>query len=259
MTNQNKQDTIFVEFIQQSVNYDSFDFLAINRDINEPHVKALMESFQKWGSASRTLIVIESKAITGKYKRYYADGQHSVTALKRLGLAVDIKVVRLKDDTEMNVLKFIAMLNNSNVGWSNERYLESFSQIESAPNYKLIKDIKKETGLTMTDLLLIFLNGASKKENKMFKDGELDFPDRKDSDKLLEAVLKVKNEVPNKAFVRRKLIKVFRMAKDYNRMTKAILKTSEALKIACSKWSENETEFYNHLVDVYQAEFKIAK
>jgi len=120
--------------------------------------------------------------------------------------------------------------------------------------YKKLAEVKKEHGFTITDLLYIYLGNGSSKENKMFKGGNLTFIDEADSDKLLKAVVKVKNHIPNKAFVRRSLYKMMRMAKDYNKFADAIIKTATALEIACSSFSENETEFYEHLVRIYQQE-----
>jgi len=106
----------------------------------------------------------------------------------------------------------------------------------------------------MTDLLFIFIGSNNR---KVFTSGEMTFVNEADSMELLDAVMLVKNAIPDKAFVRRSLYKIMRLCKDYNRMSEAILKTSEALKIAHMKFSENEGEFYDHLVKIYKAEFSV--
>jgi hypothetical protein len=74
---------------------------------------------------------------------------------------------------------------------------------------------------------------------------------------MLDAVSLIKNEIPNKAFARRSLYKVLRLSKDYDKMAKAILKASKYLKRANTKFSENEQDFYTHLMEIYRVEFKI--
>jgi tellurite resistance protein len=83
------------------------------------------------------------------------------------------------------------------------------------------------------------------------------FVNEADSMELLDAVMSIKNVIPNKAFVRRSLYKIMRLCKDYKRMAKAVIKTAEALKTAHTKFSENEREFYEHLVKIYKAEFSV--
>ena len=152
--------------------------------------------------------------------------------------------------------KYIATLNNNAKAWSTNVFLEAFAD-NGIVEYKKFKAIMGDTGLTITDLLTIYCGSGSGVANTKFKDGELVFVNEADSDKLLKAVKKVKGHIPNKAYVRRSLYKVMRIAKDYDKLAKAIVRTAKALETACAKFSENEAEFYDHLVDIYKAEFKI--
>jgi hypothetical protein len=132
-------------------------------------------------------------------------------------------------------------------------YLNSFKE-NDIREYKIMSELKIKTGLTMTDLLFIFLGSNNRKE---FTSGQMTFVNEKDSMELLDSVMMVKNAIPNKAFVRRSLYKIMRLCKDYKRMAKAILKTAEALKTAHTKFSENERDFYEHLVKIYKSEFSV--
>ncbi len=67
----------------------------------------------------------------------------------------------------------------------------------------------------------------------------------------------VKNIIPNKAFVRRSLYKIMRLSKDYNKLAKAIVKVSKAMETSLQKFSCDETEFHNHLTNIYRKEFNI--
>ena len=224
-----------------------------NRVIKEMHVKKLMESFSMYGTAAARVIVVKTKAVTGRTEYYVADGQHSIKAASRLKLNLTVMVVELYEDTMINLVKYIALLNNNSKSWSNKNYNNSFYDI---PEYKIFADIMANTGLKVTDLLFIFL-GCSQKQHKVFKSGDMKFADVNDSMLMLDATLVAMPYIPNKSFARRSLYRIFRLCKDYGRMAQAIVKTAEYLKLAQSKFSENETEFYSHLTEIYRAEFKI--
>jgi hypothetical protein len=236
--------------------FRKFKFLSErNRTVDETQVKKLMDSFSTYGTASTKITIVKSKAFSGKDELFTADGQHTMVAATRLGLGVNVFVVRLAEDTPLNVTKYIAALNNNSKAWSTNNFLTAFAN-NGIYEYKKLADVKIQHGLTITDLLYIYLGGGSTKENKMFKNGTLNFIDEADSDKLLMAVVKVKNVIPNKAYVRRSLYKMMRMTNDYDKFAKAIIVAANALKVAQSKFSENEAEFTEHLVRIYQQEFK---
>jgi hypothetical protein len=251
-----KAQSVLVKFIPNVVDFSKYKFLSEqNRKVDEGQVKKLMDSFEMFGVAAANMTVIKSAAFSGKDELYIGDGQHSMVAAGRLGIGLNVSIVKLVNDTPLNVTKYIATLNNNSKAWSTNNFLTAFSN-NGIYEYTKLAAVKREHGLTITDLLYIYLGGGSTKENKMFKGGVLNFIDEKDSDKLLKAVVKVKNVIPNKAYVRRSLYKMMRMAKDYDKFAKAILVAAEGLKIAQTKFSENETEFTEHLIRIYQQEFK---
>lgn len=217
-----------------------------NRKVRESHVKRLMESFYLNGTAALQITVIKTKAFSGKVEYYIADGQHSIIACNRLGLAYNITIVQMVEDTALNVTRYIAALNNNSKAWSNDNYLTAFAK-NNLTDYKIISEIIEKTGLTITDILHIFLGNGGVKENKLFKNGDFKIVNEKESFSLLEATLLVKEHIPNKAFIRRALYKVMRKSKNYKSFANDIIKTSQALKSGFSSFSENETEFQNHL------------
>jgi hypothetical protein len=245
--------SVFIEFITNCVDFKRFKFIDANRTINDTHVNQIAESILEFGSGSIVITVIRTKCMTGTSEYYVADGQHRLLAAQRLGIPVHVIVVELTVDTKLNLTKYIATLNNTSTGWSPKMYLNSF-KANDIREYKILSDLKVKSGLTMTDLLHIFLGSNNRKE---FKSGQMVFVNEKDSMELLDAVMMVKNVIPNKAFVRRSLYKIMRLSKDYKKMAKAILKTAEALKTAHTKFSENERDFYEHLVKIYKSEFSV--
>jgi hypothetical protein len=246
-----------VKTIEQTYDYDKYQTLpGLQRRISETHVKRLVDSFSLFGTAGAKIIVIKTKAINGKTNHYTADGQHTILAASRLNLPLTIFIVELYQDTLMNVSQYIAILNNNAKAWSTKNYLATFSY-NNIIEYKIIYDRMNESGLQITDMLIIYTGGCGVKQNKMFKNGELKFPNFSDSELMFESVKKVLPYIPNKSYTRRSLYKVLTTAKDYNRMANAIIKASKALADGHTKFSENESDFYTHLVKIYKSEFKV--
>jgi hypothetical protein len=245
-----KPQSNLVKVLTNVTNFSKYKVIDTNRPTKEAHVKRLVESFKCFGTSAAHLKVVQTRAISGKLEHYIADGQHTRIAAERTNLPLTVFIVELLEDTAFNVTQYIAMLNDTSKNWSSGNYVKAFSGNEIS-EYKLFNDTMTETGLKATDLLQIFLNTTTTKE---FKSGAMKFPDVDDSLELLKATKMVKEIIPNKAFVRRSLYKVFRMAKDYKRMAKAIINAS---KHPAFKYSENEQELYNQLILIYRSEFNV--
>lgn len=227
-----------------------------NREPKESHIVALMKSFIECGTACATVIVIRTKAFSGIVEEYIIDGQHTIVACNRLGLSYTVIIVELENDIPLNVTKYIATLNNNAKAWSTNNFLASFAA-NGIREYKTLEVVLRTSGLTITDLLYIFLGGGGKKENDLFKSGNLSFINEDDSINLLNAIQLVKPYIPNKAYVRRSLYKIMRLANDYNKLAKAIVKTAKIMETKNDKFSENELEFHTHITRIYQKEFKV--
>lgn len=120
--------------------------LPFNRDIEFSHVKNLLSSIRLFGN-NRVIYVIKTKAVTGKYYYYIADGQHYVEALKMHGeTEIQASVVESNDITWM--VNYIAVLNNAGKNWKIENYVEAFSYLEKATDYKELDFMHKITGFT---------------------------------------------------------------------------------------------------------------
>lgn len=235
-----------VEIITSTFDYNDYLLLDENRKIDPSQVKKLVESFIKFGTASLCITVVETISIDGTKRRYLADGQHSREACIFLNLPLTIVVVTLEEDTKENLVKYVAVLNNTSKAWSNLNFLKSYVSLGLEP-YKILSELVNSTKLSITDLLFIFLGGSGKNENQIFKSGELTFPNEVDSHKLLDAVVKVKPFIPNKAFSRRSLFKVMALVSNYNKFANLIIKQSKVIK-----FSENEKEFHAELMTIFK-------
>lgn len=246
--------TKLVQSIEASMDYMKYRRLNENRELDEAHVKVLKASFDEFGTAICRLIVVRTKALTTDrtIEEVVVDGEHTRTLCNRLGLPLRVEIVELVDDTRLNIIKYMAVLNNSKKAWSNERYLKAYSDL-GIYEYQRLLTIKKETGLTVTDLLLIFFGTG---EEQRFKKGLSVFTDEANAMRLLDALMSMKEFVPNKSFVRRGFLKLCQRTCQYDKFAKAIIKVSKNLKKGLSKFSENEIEFREHIELIFIETFK---
>jgi hypothetical protein len=241
---------VLIEEIKGATNYGDYKIIVGNRPIDQSTVRDLIESFETFGSASVSLTILETKVITGKKERFIADGNHRIFALRHLNLPFDAKVVRLEVDTYDNIIRYVSTLNNSQKRWSTINYLDAFQFIDE---YQQLLQLKKESNITITDLMFIFIGDGSRKALSKFKKGDVTFPDFDKSFSLYKEVIELKPLLPNKAFSRRALYRIMNIASDYKRMSDAIKKASENYTI----FSENETQLGLQLEKIYQREFKV--
>jgi len=169
--------TIVIERINDVTDFSRFKRLPNkNRTVAKNQVKALVESFRRFGGGASTIIIIKTYAFGKKARYYIADGQHRIEAAELINETMDVKIMQLSDDTTLNVTQYIATLNNNAKAWSTINFLKAFAD-NGLVEYKLMLDIKDTTKLSITDLLYIFMGNGGTKENKAFKSGEMKFAD----------------------------------------------------------------------------------
>lgn len=243
-----------IERVNDTMKYQKYSTIeGSNRRLDKAHVQVLTNSFIQHGACSTTIIVIETSAF-GKLDRFIADGNHRCNAASILNLPLDIKVVKLLEDSVDNVKKFTASLNNNVKDWTNAIYLDVFAN-GTKKEYNIFKEKMATTGLTITDLLFIYTGSGN---TKKFQSGELEFINEKESDKLLKTILEVKPYVPNKSFVRRGLYFIMKQTQgEYAKMGNAIIRIAKEKASSGLTFSSDETSFKNELTQIYQKEFGI--
>lgn len=237
-----KNASILLEVLTNVTNFDNYKLLDFNREVSKNNVKNIVESFKKFGSAGARIIVVKTKSITGKSELFVVDGQHTIQASLETGLGVTVCVVELTNDTLLNIVSYVAALNNKRKSWSNNNFLFAFKGI-GQDEYSMFDKFIKDEKLTITDLLYIFLGGAGQLENAMYKDGSMKFQNIDEGLRLITCLKEVRDILPNKAFLRRAFYKVIRTTTNYEKFVKDIKKS----KIT---FSENELEFFSQLVEV---------
>lgn len=250
---QNSKEVVLVKTIESTLDYMKFKTLNENRPLDENHIKRLQTSFQTFGTSLCRMIVVKTKSLStdSKVEYYCIDGNHTRNSLHRMNLPIKIEIVELVDDTRLNLVQAMAVLNNSNKAWSPDNYLNSYAKLDIY-EYKKMRNIKRETGLTISDIQRIFL-GRGKEQD--FKQGLAVFNDENNSQRLLDATMKIKLYVPNKAFTRRAFYKLCENTCDYDKFADAIIRTSKNLKKGYSSFSENEATFELQLVTIYKKTF----
>lgn len=244
----------FVEFLSQVTDFNKYVFLGIgNRDTKVYNIKNITESFDLYGSIGSTIVVIETSAY-GKKKRIIADGQHRVKVAKETGEALDMKVIKFTPefDTPENVTKYIAALNNVQVKWSTNDYMDNYSA-NGIHEYKVFIEMKNRYKLTITDLLHIFLGCGS---NKDYKSGGMVFENEDDSREMARQISRIMPHIPKKVMVRRNLPSVMR-GYDYKMFADAVIKASKLMKLGGSiGFPEDKDEFREHMIRIRKMTFK---
>lgn len=241
----NQFESVLVSSFIDLKDFSEFENSPLQRKINQNNVCKLMESFNRYGTASTSVTIIRTSSFGKKNQLIIGDGQHTLIAANLLELGINGHIVELIEDTQENILRYIAVLNNVRTGWSNKIYLSEYSKLDNdrAKRYRLFDELINEYKLTVTDLSYIFLGGSSRFEVDMFKNGEIEFANERESMRLLKAVLKVKPYLPNKSFARRSLYKVMRMTNNYDKFADKIISSN-------IKFSENEGELFAQLVQI---------
>ena len=113
-------------------NYNGFKILDGNRDVNQAHVKKLMESISKDNMLeANPIIVTEDGTII--------DGQHRFTACQNLGLP--IYYVQMEGDLET-----VQMLNTNSKSWTITDYVESYIKLGRG-EYEALRDFRDRWGV----------------------------------------------------------------------------------------------------------------
>lgn len=233
-----KKHLFNTETVFLSNNYELFNFLDMNRIINNSHVNTLVESMKIDGFKG-VLQVIYTDIFDGVAKYYILDGQHRIAAAKRLGIEIRFQITELKK--KKDVASFIARYNNSSKSWGTAQFLDVWSSIGTEEYVKLNK-IFRETGIQITPLVECYTYSTSMKE---FRSGKMTFPNETESDKMIEQLMDLNAYLPKKAFCRRSIIRLMRQEK-YNH--EAVKQGVLAYSNAVGSFPENEIE----LRDVFQ-------
>jgi hypothetical protein len=239
-----------IEEKKQTLDYQNYTMLEeVSRKVDDNHVRKIMEGMAMFGAEATCLIVIETNAF-GELQRILADGNHRGTSAKLLNLPLDIKVVKLDDDTQDNVRDYISCLNNNSKVWNNMVYLQ-LNVAGGKREYIKFQDIMAETNLKITDLLHIYTGSGG---TKNFQSGNLTFKNEKESDKMLEQVKRMQKHLPKHSFTRRGIWNVMKRTDNYKKLATAVIQFAKNKQ---NEFSADEKTFKNQMVEIYTETFNV--
>ena len=141
----------------ETTDYSLFVIPKHQRDENEGNVKGIITSIKEVGVIS-AISVTSSVAYKGKYEVY--DGQHVITASKRLGLPVIYNV--FKDVSK----RAMVLVNNKSRNWRLDDYLK-WGVTDGIDDYCFLKKVYKEEKIPLTALVMMYGGFYA---NKSFKE-----------------------------------------------------------------------------------------
>jgi len=139
-----------VNTVLKTMDYDMFGYFEGNREVNEAHVRNLMESFTE--KQLPVPIVVDESYLTG-------DGQNRLEACKRLGIPVYyiiIPVLTLED---------VKKLNSNVKTWSWQQHMKSFIDL-GYEDYITYEEFFNSYELNHTECMQLLLGHTSLRKGK---------------------------------------------------------------------------------------------
>ena len=239
-----------VNTVYKTTNYDMFGYFEGNREINEAHVKNLMESLNE--KQLPVPIVVDSLF---RLMHRVGDGQNRLEACKRLGIPVYYIVI--PDLT----LEDVKRLNSNTKSWSWRQHMDSFCDL-GYPDYELYKEFFNSYELNHTECMQLCLghtslrkgkNKGQKTMAKAFNDGQFKMVQHKKAIKQANMITEVKpyfNDFTHHHFVRA-LIYLFNKKQDVYNHDVFIKKLAKRTPKLTHQGNRNDylrsiEEIYNH-------------
>ena len=146
--------------IHYANDYSKFAILPMNRSIDSKHVQTMIASLREQGCV-RAVQCCKTNLIEGIEKLYIIDGQHLATALEREGQP--IPYILRSIDSEEDLIRKMAYLNNSSKSWDLMNYINAWKMIR--PDYMKLFKWKNMYDIEITMLAIIGVNNAAFKYN----------------------------------------------------------------------------------------------
>ena len=173
-----------VSLKKSTTDYDKFQFLNNNREINSNHLKLLIRSIQENN-------LLEYEPILVNSDMEVIDGQHRLMAAKTLGVAIWYSVEKNIHESDM------VLLNTVKRNWKLQDFLNYYARTGKKEYVKLEKYLKDNN-------LSVSIIGHLKPQTMDFNKGRLYLSDFKKGNFIFEEKID-----PEKIFVAKHLIEYF--------------------------------------------------
>ena len=130
----------------QSSEYEVFNLLDYNRNINRNQVNKIKESITKHGYVTSNPIIVDKDM-------NIIDGQHRFTACKEMGLPIEYEIQDVKDD-------LIIDLNTTQRSWSLADYVKYYALKQNRQSYLRLMNLSSELNLSYNSLLILIKDTA---------------------------------------------------------------------------------------------------
>jgi len=150
--------------VQQTIDYDQFNFIENNREQSQGHIWALKEAFTTVGNLTRVQPILVNERFD------IIDGQHRFTAARELGEPIFYTVVPglgINEARSMNIL---------HRAWAVEDFARSYA-LGGNSNYQKYLQLKEDYGFNHSTLLNYIHNSDTKGIFAEFRVGDFVIPD----------------------------------------------------------------------------------
>ena len=182
--------------IHETKDYNLFDMVKGNREVNRSHVNRLKDKIKRRDLKEIPILVL-SKNKQGKYPIF--DGQHRYLARSELNKPIRFIVAeKLKADD-------ISIANTDNANWVSKNFLHKFVE-KGNEDYVYYKSFMEEYGLNNKySVTTTILNNSFRRERsqeKDFEDGLFKVADKTESEETMKYINKILTEIDSSKFNR---------------------------------------------------------
>jgi len=240
---------------QVEANHSKFTLLENNRVIYDKHVASLVASIVKNGQMQPIVVSKDLEVI---------DGQHRLEACKELDLPVCYII------HEKATSKEIAVINNTQKGWTQEDYIRHFSHKNhrNCAEYKKLKKFKEDHNLPYSVIFLLMrVKVTNSREDQSIKsqfvEGTFKVEDLELAEERAKQILKFKSfnsNIANKcsfvfAFLKCKELDNFSLHVAYKQIEKNA-RFFDMCGSTVQAWVEAFEKAYNHRLVTNGSRFK---
>jgi len=175
--------------IHETKDYNLFDIVKGNREVNRSHVNRLKDKIRRRDLKELPITVL-SKNKSGKFPIF--DGQHRYLARSELNKPIRFIVAeKLKADD-------ISIANTDNANWVSKNFLHKFVE-KGNEDYVYYKSFMEEYGLNNKySVTTTILNNSFRRERsqeKDFEDGLFKVADKTESEETMKYINKILTEI----------------------------------------------------------------
>lgn len=189
-----KQVRLWIKYLTNKAKRGFGILTGINRSAVPSHTTKLAESVRELGII-RPVIVADISFLTGKKQTYIIDGQHLYDACMKLGIDVPYHKIKIRDKEDL--IRKIALLNNSSKPWSMFDYVTAWASIE--PDYVKLNAYRERYNFEFSILAAVLAGKVGTfggTVNQMIKRGEFRITNESHAVKLLDWMTDLINLLP---------------------------------------------------------------